>query len=136
MKQTGYITEICGDKILVRVERESSCGGHCASCKGCPTEVQLIECKAYEGARVGDRVELITSSKGFYTGVLLGYGLPAVAAVLGAVVGYMIFKSESLSVLCTAVGLAAGLTAAKAVSSRHTMTIKAKPSDKKNKING
>lgn len=131
MKQTGYVTEIFGDRIKVRVERESSCGGHCASCKGCPSGVQLTECKGYDGVRVGDRVELITSSKGFYTGVLLGYGLPAASAVAGAVVGYMLFKSESLSVLCTAAGLAAGLTTAKAASSKHAMTIEAQPIDDK-----
>ena len=58
MEQTGYVTKVSDGRIKVRVIRESSCGGNCVSCKGCPSGIQLIECAAYDGAAVGDRVIL------------------------------------------------------------------------------
>ena len=50
MEQTGYVTKVSDGRIKVRVIRESSCGGNCVSCKGCPSGIQLIECAAYDGA--------------------------------------------------------------------------------------
>ena len=67
MEQTGYVTKVSDDRIKVRVIRESSCGGNCVSCKGCPSGIQLIECAAYDGAAVGDR-------RGFGNRVRIGLG--------------------------------------------------------------
>ena len=76
MVQRGYVTEV-GDKFVkVRIERQSACGGNCASCLGCPAEAKIIECP-YRGKLVkGDRVELVMEDKRFFKNVFWGYGLP------------------------------------------------------------
>lgn len=115
MKQYGYVTEVYNDKVKVRVVRESSCGGNCVSCKGCPAEAVTTECVAVGDLSVGDRVCLTIPEKVFYRNTFLGYGLTTLLMILGAIVGYVAFASETASVLGTFVGLAAGLTLAKFV---------------------
>lgn len=127
MKQKGYVTEVSNGRIKVRVIRKSSCGGSCASCRGCPSEVQLIDCTAYDGAAVGDRVILYAGSKNIIGGAAIGYVLPAAAAVLGAVCGFALCSSDAASVIGTVLGIALGLTLAKIISARRKISIKAMP---------
>ena len=99
MEQTGYVTKVSDDRIKVRVIRESSCGGNCVSCKGCPSGIQLIECAAYDGASVGDRVILYADSKSVIGGAAVGYAVPAALAILGSVGGFALYSTDISSVL-------------------------------------
>ncbi len=109
MEQIGYVTEVLGDTIKVRVDRESSCGGNCVSCKGCPTSAVIVECKTIGDIEKGDRVKIVLPDRKFFKNVFLGYGLSVILMVAGAVFGYIMFHSEGASVLGTALGLALGL---------------------------
>lgn len=115
MKQYGYVTEINGGIAKVRVVRESSCGGNCVSCKGCPTEAVTAECIAKGNISVGDRVCLIMRKKSFYKGVFFGYGFTAALMIVGSVVAYTLFSTEGASVLGAVVGLGVGLISAKLI---------------------
>lgn len=109
MEQIGYVVKLCGDKIKVRVERESSCGGNCASCKGCPSNAVIIECAAPQAVKVGDTVKLVMRTKSFFANAAVGYGFPVLLMIIGAIVGYYMGKSETASVFGVILGLAAAM---------------------------
>lgn len=113
MEQTGYVTEINNGKIKVRVDRESACGGNCVSCKGCPADAIIVECDAPCGVKVGDIVKLTMPTKHFYFRAMLGYGIPVVFIIVGAVLGYTATKNDGVSIIGAAVGLVLGLLVAK-----------------------
>lgn len=115
MEQIGYVTEVQGDRVLVRVDRESACGGNCVSCKGCPTDAIIVECKHTEPLERGDRVRLLMQNKSFFKNMFLGYGLSVIVMILGAVLGYIMFKAELASVLGAVVGLLFSLLAVKLI---------------------
>lgn len=127
MEQTGYVTEVSNRGIKVRVIRQSSCGGNCASCKGCPSGVQIIECAAYDGAAVGDMVSLYADSKKVVGGAAIGYAMPGAGAILGAIVGFYVGHTDIASVTGTILGITLGLGVAKIISAHRKILIKARP---------
>lgn len=114
MKQTGYVTEIVNGRMKVRVDRESACGGNCVSCKGCPTDAVIIECNEAVGISKGDTVELEMPDKQFFKGAMLGYGVPVILMIVGAVCGFIMAENDAASILGAVIGLAVGLLVAKA----------------------
>lgn len=125
MKQTGYVTEVNKDKIKVRIIRGSACGGHCASCKGCPAEVHTIECDGYTGVKKGDTVELSSDSKKIVNGAAFGYCVPAVTTIAGGILGYSIFKTDGGTIAFTALGVAVGICAVKLFAKKYKIAVKA-----------
>lgn len=115
MEQTGYVTDVKNKKVYVRVDRESSCGGNCVSCKGCPTSAVIVECTSHDSLKPGDTVRLVMPTKSFFVNLFWGYGQMIVLAIIGAVVSYNIFKTEISSVLGLAVGIACGLGISKLI---------------------
>ncbi len=113
MKQTGYVTEIKDGKMRVRVDRESACGGNCVSCKGCPTGAVIAEYDVPDGVKVGDTVELTMPNSEFYKKAMLGYTVPTVLTIAGAVVGFWVSRNDGGSVIGAAAGLALGLILAR-----------------------
>ncbi len=120
MENTGYIVDISEDKVIVRVDRESACGGHCVSCKGCPQGAVVAECRLKGRANVGDEVRLYMDNSKFFKNIFLGYGQTAILMVLGAVLGYTIFKTEISSVLGSFLGLFIGIAIAKIITKNTT----------------
>ncbi len=129
MKQYGYVTEVLDDKVKIRVIRESSCGGNCVSCKGCPTDAVMVECVTDEAFSAGEKVTLIMKDKAFYNGLFWGYGQVILLTVILAVLGYVIFKTELASVLGAALGLCLGLTLAKLIFRNRKSEIKVEKAD-------
>lgn len=125
MKQYGYITEVLNDTIKVRVIRESSCGGNCVSCKGCPTDAVIIECDKNDDYCVGEKVGLIMNDKTYYKGLFWGYGLLILLTVILSVLGYYLFKTELASVLGGGIGLILGLLLSKLIFKNKEIEIKA-----------
>ncbi len=115
MRQEGYVVAASGDMVKIRVDRESACGGNCVSCKGCPAEAVIIECKTEEKLAVGDRVEMTMPTGRFLGNAALGYGFLTVLAICGAVLGYTFWKSEGASVLGALVGIILGIAIFKIV---------------------
>lgn len=108
MEQTGYVVYADSSSAKVRVDRESACGGHCVSCKGCPTEAVIVELKNEHGLKEGDTVTMYEDTKKVIKYAFIGYGLLAVLLVVGAVVGFMLTKKDIFALLFAAVFLAIG----------------------------
>lgn len=109
MEQIGYVTEVLDDAVKVRIDRESSCGGNCVSCKGCPVGTVIVECRKNGDIEKGDRVRILLPNRKFFNNVFLGYGMSIIFMLAGAIFGYIIFHGEGASVLGTAIGLILGL---------------------------
>lgn len=117
MKQKGYVVEVNNGIARVRVNRASACGGSCVSCKGCPTDSVTVDCRTEGEVMPGDCVELTMSNSRFFRNSYFGYVQTTLLMVFGAVIGYMIFKTDAASVIGAAAGLAAGILAARLVFS-------------------
>lgn len=113
MENTGYVTERDGEFIKVRVDRESSCGGNCKSCNGCPTGAIVIKCRTADDVNIGDEVRLVMPTRSFFKDLFFGYGQIVIWMVLGAVLGFALFKTETASVIGTVVGIVLGLVVAR-----------------------
>ena len=107
------MTELTEHGAKVRVDRESACGGNCVSCKGCPASAVIVECSVAEEVNVGDEVRLVMDNGSFFKNAALGYGLPIVLMIVGAVVGYCALKSEGASVIGAIIGIVLGMLALK-----------------------
>ncbi len=125
MKQYGYVTEVFENTIKVRVIRESSCGGNCVSCKGCPANAVIIECEKNDDYYSGEKVCLIMNDKSYYNGLFWGYGQLILLTVILSVLGYYIFRSEASSVFGGTIGLVLGLFIAKLIFKNRKCEIKA-----------
>lgn len=129
MRQEGYVTAVLGNKAKIRVDRESACGGNCVSCKGCPAEATVVECEITQDIQVGDRVELTMSDVRFLGGVALGYGILTLLAVCGAVLGFMIEKSEGASFVGLVTGIVLGIIVLRIAFSTRRIEITARKID-------
>lgn len=129
MKQKGYVTEITDGMARVKVSRDSACGGNCVSCKGCPSNSVIVDCRIDGNINVGDCVELTMPNGSFFKGVYFGYIQMTLLMLLGAIVGYRIFGFDGASLIGAAVGLAIGIFLAKFVFSakRNKTDITARP---------
>ncbi|MEG2584136.1 MAG: SoxR reducing system RseC family protein, partial [Oscillospiraceae bacterium] len=73
METTGIIVNINKDTFTVKVDRKSSCGGNCVSCKGCPSETLFLQLKGKYKYSIGDTVILEMPTKNFLFSSFLGY---------------------------------------------------------------
>lgn len=126
MENKGFVTEVSGDVVKVRVVRESACGGNCAGCHGCPVDAVIVECRTNKDTlfNVGEEVRVEMSRKSFFQGVLISYGLMTVLMISGAVTGYNIWESEIASVIGGFLGLVVGGILMKIISDRKEMDVK------------
>ena len=108
MEQIRFVTEAAGGFAKVRVDRESSCGGNCVSCKGCPSEAIVVSVKNELGLRKGDTVVLYEDTRKVIKYALIGYGLLALLMVVGAVVGYVLTHRDFVALLSAAAAVAIG----------------------------
>lgn len=111
MRQEGYVTEVTESAVKVSVIRESACGGNCAHCNGCPAGTVIITCTPdlAHPVKVGDRVILEMPTGGFFKNVFFSYGVMSILFLTGAILGYIITKRESMSILGAAAGLLLGI---------------------------
>ncbi|MEJ2695197.1 MAG: SoxR reducing system RseC family protein [Candidatus Sulfobium sp.] len=86
VEEVGTVKSIDGVVATVEVPRKSMCDGCTAGCK---QEDQCMEIEALNqaGARVGETVRVSVKSLTYLKGTVIVYGLPALALVLGAVIG-------------------------------------------------
>lgn len=130
MIQKGYVTEVGEGYVKVRVERQSACGGNCASCLGCPSDAKIVKCPCRGTVVKGDTVELVMDGGRFFKNIFWGYILPTVLTVAGAAAGYILTKKEGASVLGAGLGLAAGLALDRIIFRRKETEIVAVPTDR------
>jgi sigma-E factor negative regulatory protein RseC len=88
MEETGVVTRVEGPKAFVLVKKQSACDA-CASGASCKISESGSEIEAFNsaGAAPGDTVKVSFKAFTYLKGTLLIYGIPALALVVGAVVG-------------------------------------------------
>lgn len=128
MEQTGYVVEVLGTDVKVRVMRESACGGNCGACHGCPSGAVFVTCANDADApfMVGEEVVIEMPTKQFLGGTLGSYGIMTFCMLLGAILGYLLTKHEAVSVLGGFWGLTAGILLMRVCFQGHQAAIKVK----------
>lgn len=89
MGEKGVVIEVIDDKVVVQMTRTEACA-KCRACTvGFTSEEMLITAKNYCGAKQNDKVNVELESADFLTAILISYGLPFCALILGFAIGYM-----------------------------------------------
>lgn len=119
MNNIGKVWEITENTAKIKVVRDSACGSNCKSCSGCELKDHFITADIKTELdftpSVGDDVDILLDNKTFYTYSILGYGIFIVLLVMGAVFGYIKFRTENASVLGAFIGLIIGFFALKLI---------------------
>lgn len=119
IEEIGTVKSLSGGIAVVLVPRKSACEGCTAGT--CKPEEQAMEIEALNraGAQVGQRVKVAITPSTYMKGSLIVYGVPAVALVLGAVVGKEwgggLFPGRDPDILSAVVGFGAMFLALGAV---------------------
>ncbi|MBR4157859.1 MAG: SoxR reducing system RseC family protein [Oscillospiraceae bacterium] len=114
MTQSGIVTALLpNDMASVSVERQTACGGNCASCGGCSYKNVLTAVAENSfGAKVGDKVTLRSRTKGVIGAAALVYLLPIVTFLIGYAVAAAFGAKEGTEILVSVICLLLGCGAA------------------------
>jgi len=102
----------------VRMEAAPACAG-CGSrqsCSAADAKGQLVSVRVVEPVVPGEPIALTLPESSIALAALLGYLLPAVGLLLGAVLAGAFFASDAVAVLGAVLGLVAGVLVARALS--------------------
>lgn len=93
MEEIGLINSIDGQTARVTVPRKSACEGCNAGV--CKLGTQSMEIEAFNPikAEVGQKVRITMKPYSYLKGSIVVYGIPALALVIGAVLGKEFFSS-------------------------------------------
>lgn len=125
VERVGVVIGAHAGMTRIRLEPTPACSG-CGSrgtCSSAPGKIQIVDVTLPHAAACGDRVTLALPESSIALAAVLGYLFPAVALLLGAVIGACAFGSDGAAVLGAACGLLVGLSCvrlvARAFGSRH-----------------
>lgn len=85
MTAVGKVMKICGDRVTVSVKRADSCSGDCSACGGCAGRTAEVEARCAIAVETGDEVEIATSSRYVYIGLVAVFLLPVLLPIAGYV---------------------------------------------------
>lgn len=95
--EIGTVIEIPGKHVAKVLCKKSSLCEHCASSGACSlgddSQSRVVEVTNTLGARVGDRVRIVTSTRMFLNSSFMLYIVPLIALVIGAVAGKLVGES-------------------------------------------
>ncbi len=96
MDQVGYVISVEGNNARLLVKRMMSCGSNCAACKAsCGAKPLEVVVENSIGAKVGDRVEVISSTGNVLKILLLLYMLPFSFLCGGIFLGLWLFEKKT-----------------------------------------
>ncbi len=87
MEKCGVVVETDEKYAKVRVERESACGGNCASCGLCNARGTYVRIRNTEGFCKGDAVRLTADDTAFLKRCALGYLCLTLCMLTGGALG-------------------------------------------------
>jgi sigma-E factor negative regulatory protein RseC len=91
LEEFGSIVELKGKHVAVVLCKKSSFCKNCASMESChvsdDNQSMLIEAHNALGAKVGDKVKVVTSTKSFLQSSFLLYIVPLIALLFGGIAG-------------------------------------------------
>jgi sigma-E factor negative regulatory protein RseC len=92
IEEYGTVVELKGKHTAVVVCEKSSFCKNCASMEACrlgdDNRSMLVDAHNMIGAKVGDKVKVVTSSKSFLQSSFILYIVPLLALVIGAAIGH------------------------------------------------
>lgn len=111
----GEVISVVHDRALIRLEPSHGCSacGNRGSCGSADDRSRLIEMATPAHARAGDIVTVNIPAASLSLAAMLGYLLPPVTLLAGAIAAEQIYSSDLASVIGAALGLAAGVLAAR-----------------------
>ncbi len=126
MDERGIVKKIDGPKALVLIQRSSACDscteGKCLVSTEGDAEMEAIN---VADAKIGDKVKVVTQAASYIKGSLLIYGFPALALIIGAVLGRLYLPDivstsdpDALSAAAGFTSLGVSLLLVKAISSK------------------
>ena len=83
MNKNGIVENVDGNKVTVKIQRDSACGENCAMCNACPGKNMLITVETDIKLSKGDKVKLETNSKTVLLSAFCVYILPIVLLIAG-----------------------------------------------------
>jgi sigma-E factor negative regulatory protein RseC len=92
IEEYGTVVELKGKQTAVVVCEKNSFCKNCASMEACrlgdDNRSMLVDAHNLLGAKVGDKVKVVTSSKSFLQSSFILYIVPLIALVIGAAIGH------------------------------------------------
>lgn len=107
MEKYGVVIEADEKYARVKVERESACGGNCASCGLCASNSAYIKVKNTEKLEKGDNVRILCDDTRFLKRCAVGYLSLTALMILGGALGAR--GGESASFFGAAAALLCGI---------------------------
>jgi sigma-E factor negative regulatory protein RseC len=94
MEETGVVSTVTGPMAKVMVKKKSACE-HCTAgtCHITGDEAE-IDALNEAGAHPGQTVRVVLKPMSYLKGSLVLYGLPALALIIGAIVGKEVFSKD------------------------------------------
>ena len=89
--ETGVVTEVLPETIMVKLKRTSACSG-CGACKPWNDTEMLVEAVNKVGAKLNDRVRLDMESQVYMSALAVLYGIPFAGIIGGFAVGTLLFN--------------------------------------------
>jgi sigma-E factor negative regulatory protein RseC len=122
----GTVLAVADGKATIRLNRSQDGGcGNCAHGKACGMARLILERDDLQlqlalipGLQAGDQVSLAEPKAGLPLLALLGYVCPALALVLGAALGQLVFGGDGPAVLCALLAFLLALVLTRLVVAR------------------
>jgi len=129
IERSGEVTGIEHGMAQIRLAPSSGCSG-CGSrgtCSSGNAAAQVVTLHLPAGTRVGDQVSVSISASSMTLAAILGYVLPPLGLLAGAVIASLFFTGDAAAVLGAGLGLASGFVLMRQLS-RTTYFRKQQPS--------
>ena len=97
MEQTGYVKDIKGERALVKILRDTACGGSCGDCNLCENKEKEEWVINTAGAQKGDTVKIEISTSSALIMSFVAYMVPILIAAV-ACIFYTKFLSSKTAV--------------------------------------
>ena len=118
LEHRGEVIGLDHGMAQIRMQRASGCAG-CGSrgtCASGQASAQIIQMHLSGSPRVGDQITISMPQSSIALAALLGYLLPPVGLLLGAVIAAGSFDGDAAAVLGAGLGFVAGLLLARLIS--------------------
>lgn len=119
IKRNGEVVGFARGMAQVRLERDAGCSacGSRATCASGNSAAELIRLSLPAHTHVGDRVTVSIPAASLTLAAVLGYLLPPVSLLAGAIAANILFGNDVAAVLGAGAGFASGLLLARVTSS-------------------
>jgi len=118
IERSGEVTSIEQGVAQIRLAQSSGCSG-CGSrgsCSSASVPTQIVTLHLSTDTRVGDQVSVSISAASMTLVAMLGYVLPPVGLLAGAVIASLFFAGDAPAVLGAGLGLASGFILMRQIS--------------------